>query len=91
LPAVVLAFVHFPAKAQPGTIDPAVVHHMAWVYLPVTSTLSFVSIATWMLYRIDKAAHDRNLAILAGQAQAEIRLERAGEGAPAPASLRAAG
>jgi Na+/melibiose symporter-like transporter len=91
LPAVVLAFVHFPAKAQPGTIDPAVVHHMAWVYLPVTSTLSFVSIATWMLYRIDKAAHDRNLAILAGQAQAEVQLERAGEGAPAPASLRAAG
>ncbi|MDE2487342.1 MAG: MFS transporter [Alphaproteobacteria bacterium] len=92
LPAMVLALVHFPARAKPGSVDPAIVHHMAWVYLPVTSTLSFVSIAIWMLYRIDKNAHERNLASIAeAQGMAEAALERAEEAAPAPAPVRIAG
>lgn len=92
LPAALLAFVHFPARARPGAVDPAVVSHMAWVYLPVTSTLSFISIATWMLYRIDKTAHERNLATLAeAQGLAETGLELQEEAAGAVAPVRVAG
>jgi Na+/melibiose symporter-like transporter len=72
LPGLLLAFVHFPARATPGAVDPDVVRHMVWVYLPVTTTISSLSIAAWLLYRIDQKAHERNLAtVREAQAQAE--------------------
>ena len=76
LPGLVLAYVGFPAHARPGAIDVGIVHHMAWVYLPITSILSFLSIAVWGFYRIDKATHERNLATVAeAQAASEIAAE----------------
>ena len=89
LPALVLALAHFPAKALPGAVDPAIVRHMAWLYVPITSTLSFLSISTWMLYRIDRKAHEANLAAVQAQALADAGVEAQGEGAVT--SLRAAG
>jgi len=76
LPGLLLAYVGFPAHARPGLIDMGIIRHMAWVYLPVTSGLSFLSIAVWFFYRIDKAAHDRHLATVAeAQAASEIAAE----------------
>ena len=83
LPGLLLAFVHFPVKAQPATIDPAIVRHMAWIYLPVTTTISLLSIATWYLYRIDKQTHEHNLATVGeGQALAEASLDTGAPAAP---------
>ena len=88
LPGLLLAFIRFPVKAQPATIDPAIVRHMAWIYLPVTSTISVLSIATWYLYRIDKQTHEHNLATAQeGQALAEISLETQASAAPLAPNL----
>ncbi|WP_297697222.1 MFS transporter [Phenylobacterium sp.] len=89
MPGLVLAFVHFPAKARPGAVDPGLIRHLVWVYLPVTTTLSFLSISAWLLYRIDQAAHERNLAtVREAEAVAEAAREAGAEG-EAPTPLRA--
>lgn len=76
LPGLLLAYVHFPAKASAGAVSPAIVDHMLWVYLPVTTTLSFFSIACYRFYRIDQEAHERNLAtVRAAEAQGEAVVE----------------
>ena len=78
LPGVILAAVHFPAKAT-AAVSPVVVKNLMWVYLPSTISLSVLSILTWMLYRIDQQAHERNLATVAAAAAAA---EALGEAAP---------
>lgn len=78
LPGVILAAVHFPAKAT-AAVSPVVVKNLMWVYLPSTISLSVLSILTWMLYRIDQQTHERNLATVAAAAAAA---EALGEAAP---------
>ncbi|MFC3071096.1 MFS transporter [Phenylobacterium soli] len=86
LPGVMLSFVHFPAKAT--AVPPEVVRHLAWVYLPATTSVSVLSICTWLLYRIDEKTHQANLASVreaqqaVAVAQAESRAEAEGEAAP---------
>jgi Na+/melibiose symporter-like transporter len=63
LPGLILAYVHFPAKLAAG-VDPAIVRHFIWVYLPSMTSLSLLSVLVWMFYRIDQATHERNLATL---------------------------
>ena len=56
---------------------------MAWIYLPVTTPISLLSIATWYLYRIDKQTHEHNLATAReGEALAEVSLETQTPAAP---------
>jgi hypothetical protein len=45
-------------------MDPAVISRLGWTYLPLTCTLSLVSVATWGFYRINRETHERNLATL---------------------------
>jgi GPH family glycoside/pentoside/hexuronide:cation symporter len=78
LPGVILAAVHFPAKAT-AAVSPDAVRNLMWVYLPSTVTLSLASILTWLLYRIDQQTHERNLAMVAAAAAAT---EALGEAAP---------
>lgn len=78
LPGLILAAVHFPAKAT-AAVSPVAVKNLMWVYLPSTVSLSVLSILTWMLYRIDQQTHERNLATVAAAAAAA---EAQGEGAP---------
>jgi Na+/melibiose symporter-like transporter len=73
LSGVLIAFVGFPAKATPGAVSEEVMHHLAWIYMPVTAGLSLLSIATWFFYRIDKAKHDANLAAVRDAALAAGR------------------
>ena len=62
LPGLLLVLVGLPPKANPATLDPAIMRHLAWIYVPFTAGLSSLSIFCWRFYRIDAAAHARNLA-----------------------------
>ena len=61
LPGLLLVFVHFPRGANPATLDPSIMRHLAYIYVPITAGLSTVSIWCWRFYRIDAASHARNL------------------------------
>ena len=63
LPGLMLAYVGFPAKAA-AAVDPAIVRHFVWVYLPSMTSVSIGSVLIWLLYRIDQQTHERNLATL---------------------------
>lgn len=81
---ILLHQVHFPAHAARGTVDPAVMRHLATLYLPITVTLNVVGISLLGLYRIDRRTHEQNLetlsqsAAIAGMAHTEEM--SAGEG-----------
>lgn len=76
IPGLLLVFVGFPDKAKPGMVDPEVLRHLGMVYVPLTAGTTLLSVATWSLFRIDKAAHDRNLAtVRQATALAEQRIE----------------
>ena len=69
---LLLAFVAFPTHAQQGTVDPAIMRHLALIYLPITAFLSFASILVMIFYKIDEATHNQNLAILAQRGLAHL-------------------
>ena len=62
LPGLLLAYVGFPRNANPATLDPSIMRHLALIFVPTTAILSCLSIYCWRFYRIDAAAHARNLA-----------------------------
>jgi Na+/melibiose symporter-like transporter len=64
--SALIAMVGFPAQAQQGTVAPGVLHALGLAYLPLVAVLYAVSIAIIVLYRIDRAAHEANIAQLAG-------------------------
>ena len=82
LPGLILALVHFPAKAT-AAVSPMAVRNLMWAYLPSTFLLSLASILVWLLYRIDQQTHERNLALVAAAAAAA---EAAPEAAPIAAA-----
>lgn len=61
---VLLSAVKFPAHAMPGTVAPETLRALALAYLPTVATLSGLSIVVLLLYRIDRATHERNLDLL---------------------------
>ena len=61
---VILTVVHFPAHAMRGTVSPALMHHLALIYLPTTTVMGVLAIAALSLYRIDRGTHERNLETL---------------------------
>ncbi|HEY9219346.1 MAG TPA: MFS transporter [Phenylobacterium sp.] len=61
LPGLILAAVHFPAKAQPGMVAEETLRQLVIIYLPITVAMSCLSIATWSFYRIDQKTHENNL------------------------------
>ncbi len=66
-----LALVAFPEHANPATIDPAVVRHLALVYLPALVLLYGTGILILSRYRITRAQHEANLRQLAETANAD--------------------
>ena len=64
-----LVFVHFPAHADPATLDPRIPQHLALVYFPVTFVLYAVALGCLGFYRISRADHEENLRQLAAEAQ----------------------
>jgi Na+/melibiose symporter-like transporter len=61
LPALVLAAINFPEKPAPGTVTAEMARNLVLVYLPITITISSISIATWSFFRIDQRKHEQNL------------------------------
>ena len=67
LPGILLAIVRFPAGAKPATLDPAVMRHLALIYIVLSVTLSLGAMLVWLTFRIDQAAHQRNLEAIAAR------------------------
>ena len=64
-----LAFVHFPAHADPATLDPQIPRNLALAYFPVTFVLYAVALGCLGFYRISRAAHEENIKRLAAEAE----------------------
>ena len=73
LSGLILAWISFPQHATPGQVNPAILHHLGMVFVPIVTVFSAVAIAVLLFYDIDRATHQRNLA----------KLESAEEATPA--------
>jgi glycoside/pentoside/hexuronide:cation symporter, GPH family len=60
-----LGLIGFPEDAQPGQVDPAVLHNLVLVYVPALVVLFLVAIGFVSAYRIDRWTHEANLRRLA--------------------------
>jgi GPH family glycoside/pentoside/hexuronide:cation symporter len=67
---LLLEFVHFPQGATQSHVDPAVLRHLALVFVPLTAGCGAIGIACLTFYRIDRVGHQRNLDILRDAAAA---------------------
>jgi Na+/melibiose symporter-like transporter len=65
---ILLTLVHFPAHANPATLDPAIPQNLALIYFPVTFVLYAVALGCLSFYRIDRAKHEENIRKLAEEA-----------------------
>jgi len=75
----ILAFVDFPQKANPATLDPHIIRNLAYVYLPVITILFTSAMILMSRYRITRESHLENLR----------KLEEAAELAHAPVAVEA--
>jgi len=66
-----ITLVGFPAHAVPGTVDPAIVRHLAMLYLPCIVIFNGGSVAVLMFYKLDRETHERNLERLTGAAESD--------------------
>jgi Na+/melibiose symporter-like transporter len=64
-----LAFVHFPAHADPRLLDPQIPKNLALAYFPVTFVLYAVALGCLSFYKISRASHEENLRRLAAEAE----------------------
>jgi glycoside/pentoside/hexuronide:cation symporter, GPH family len=69
LSGLILAWVSFPQHAQPGQVDPAILHHLGMVFVPIVGVFSGIAIAVLMFYDIDRSTHQRNIERLEGTDQ----------------------
>ncbi|MGA9723963.1 MAG: MFS transporter, partial [Candidatus Binatus sp.] len=58
---LLLAWVSFPQHATPGQVDPAILRHLGWVFVPIVAIFSAISIVVLMFYDIDRSTHQRNI------------------------------
>ena len=83
LAGLMLFWVGFPDKAEPGHVDPAILNHLLYIFLPSSLVLNLLAIGTLSLYSNDRERHEANLRILR-----DARLKNRGdENAPAGPSL----
>ncbi|HEV7358816.1 MAG TPA: MFS transporter [Steroidobacteraceae bacterium] len=61
---LILAWVKFPEGARPGLVAPPVLRHLALTYIPLLMVLLGISIFCITFYRIGRATHNSNLALL---------------------------
>jgi Na+/melibiose symporter-like transporter len=70
VPGLLLALVAFPPHADPATLDPQVIRRLALISLPLWVVLGVAATCVLLFYRIDRRAHEANLAQLALQGDA---------------------
>jgi Na+/melibiose symporter-like transporter len=68
LPGMMLALVAFPPRADPATLNPQIMYDLIWILMPLTFVLGLAGTLILWFYRIDRSAHEMNLARLAAQA-----------------------
>jgi glycoside/pentoside/hexuronide:cation symporter, GPH family len=69
LSGLILAWISFPQHATPGQVNPAILHQLGIVFVPIVTTFSAIAIAVLLFYDIDRATHQRNLATLESAAE----------------------
>jgi GPH family glycoside/pentoside/hexuronide:cation symporter len=60
-----LALAHFPAKANPASLDPEIPRQLALLYMPSVFALYAIALVCLSFYRIDRGTHEENLRVLA--------------------------
>ena len=75
LPGLLVSYVGIPLHARPKTLDPAIMIHLASLYLPMAIGLMLCSTGCIFFYRIDRAQHEDNLRRLADAAAMAERAE----------------
>ena len=65
--SALLALAHFPAHANPGTVPDSVITTLSEYYIGTFVLLNFASMACVFAFRITRARHAENLAILASR------------------------
>ncbi|HEY9218950.1 MAG TPA: MFS transporter [Phenylobacterium sp.] len=83
LPGLILAYVNFPKKAKPGMVPEEILNQMALLYVPAIFVASMSGIALLSLYRINRMAHERNIATLRETA-AELETSMEADPTPTP-------
>jgi Na+/melibiose symporter-like transporter len=68
----ILSAVDFPATAQPGEVDAAIIEHLGMVYAPTVVAIYFASLACLLFYNISREQHAENVHTLE-----RLRAERA--------------
>jgi glycoside/pentoside/hexuronide:cation symporter, GPH family len=58
---LILAWISFPQHAVQGQVDPAILHHLGMIFVPVTVTFSAIAITVLMFYDIDRSKHQTNV------------------------------
>ena len=58
---LILAVVKFPQGAQPGEVDPTVIDHLAYWYVPGVLLAYGLGVVCIGFYGIDRAGHEENL------------------------------
>jgi glycoside/pentoside/hexuronide:cation symporter, GPH family len=66
LSGLILAWISFPQHAQQGHVDPAILHHLGMVFVPIVTVFSAIAIAVLLFYNIDRSTHLENIARLEG-------------------------
>lgn len=56
---MVISAIQFPEKADPATVDPAIVNQLAWIYVISIGVLCGLAIIALWFYPITKASHQR--------------------------------
>jgi Na+/melibiose symporter-like transporter len=57
----------FPTGAIPGKVDPAIVHHFAFIYLVTITIVYGVGIVVLSMFPITRETHQKNLKVLAAE------------------------
>lgn len=61
VPGLLLVPVGFPSHADPKTLDPLNMRHLALISLPLRMVLGIAATSVLLSYRIDRATHEANL------------------------------
>ena len=76
IPGLLLTYIRYPTGAAPGEVDPAILRHMAIIYLPLVTALYLCSTSMLFVYRIDRKQHEANLEHIAQAAELEAESDQ---------------
>ena len=75
--SMMIAFIHFPSGAKPGTVPPEIVRNLGLTFVPATAILYGLAVILLLGYRISRASHAESLRKLAAAADLVLQGESA--------------